>query len=308
MSLRVIKSGFLTLLQDYGRYGYQHVGLTHSGPLDEHAYLWANRLLANHYNAPQLEISYGVFAAEFLENSVIALCGADLHASLNGESVTPWQTYNAKQGDIIEFANPQHGLRAYLAIKGGFKVSETLSSVATVVRENLGGIDGDGAKVTVGDLIAYEKYAHQTTSRVPEKFIPSYSSFITLRFVPNVSMSSVGREAQAVFQNTTYEVTQAIDRMGYRLSGEAIQVPLEGIVSQGVSAGSIQLPKDGQPIVLMKDRQTMGGYPLLGCVSTLDLPLLAQSAPGVKVKFEAADVDTLEAELLLHKNFFNTKQ
>ncbi len=305
MSLRVIKSSFLTLLQDYGRYGYQHVGLTHSGPLDEHAYLWANRLLDNHYNAAQLEISYGVFAAEFLEDSVIALCGADLRATLGGKSITPWQTYNIKRGDIIEFASPKHGLRAYLAIKGGFKVTETLSSVAAVVRENLGGLNGDGSKVSPGDQIVYEKKAHQMTSRVPEKFIPAYSSSITLRFVPNISVSSAGLDAQAVFQNTPYEVTQNIDRMGYRLSGEPIQVPLEGIVSQGISVGSIQLPKDGQPIVLMKDRQTMGGYPLLGCVTAIDLPLLAQSSPGTKVKFRAVDIDDVESELVIYKKFFN---
>ena len=199
MSLRVIKSGFLTLLQDYGRYGYQHIGLTHSGPLDEHAYLWANRLLANHYNAPQLEISYGVFAAEFLEDSVIALCGADLNARLNGKGIAPWQSYNINRGDIIEFASPKSGLRAYLAIKDGFNVDQTLSSVATVVRENLGGLNGDGEKIIAGDQIAYQKKSHQTTSRVPEEFIPLYSSPITLRFVPNVSVTSAGPDVQTVF-------------------------------------------------------------------------------------------------------------
>ena len=307
MSLHIIQSGFLSLLQDYGRYGYHHSGLTHGGPLDEHAFLWANRLLANHYNASQIEISYGVFKAEFLEDSVIALCGADLNASINGKPIMPWQTYNINRGDIIEFGCPKQGLRAYLAIKGGFNVAKTLSSVATVLRENIGGLNGDGGKLTVGDCIAYEKQPHQTTICVPEIFIPAYLSSITLRFVPNVSLASAGCDVQRDFQRHTYEVTQNIDRMGYRLSGKEINAPLNGIVSQGVSMGSIQLPKDGQPIVLMKDRQTMGGYPLLGCVSTLDLPMLAQSAPGVKVNFKAVDVDDLEAELLQHKQFFNTR-
>jgi len=103
MSLHVIKSGFLTLLQDYGRYGYQDIGLTHSGPLDEHAYLWANRLLANHHNAAQLEISYGVFSAQFLEDTIIALCGADLNAAINDKAVLPWQTVNIQKGDVITF-------------------------------------------------------------------------------------------------------------------------------------------------------------------------------------------------------------
>lgn len=306
MSLKVIKSGFLTLIQDYGRYGYQHVGLTHGGPLDEHAYLWANRLLMNDYNAPQLEISYGFFRATFFEKSVIALCGADLNASLNNNKISPWQTYNVNRGDTIELVNPKHGLRTYLAIKGGFNIVNALSSAATVVREKLGGLNGDGVKINANDQITYEKFVHQTVSRVPEKFIPNYSPSINLRYVPNVSVNSAGEKAQSTFQNTVYEVTQRIDRMGYRLSGHPIECPLDGIVSQGVSVGSIQLPKDGQPIVLMKDCQTMGGYPLLGCVSALDLSLLAQSAPGVKVSFEAVDVDALEAELLIHKKFFFT--
>lgn len=307
MALRISKSGFLSLLQDYGRYGYQHVGLTHSGPLDEHAFLWANRLLGNHYNAAQLEISYGVFSAEFTEQTVIALCGADLNATINGKAALPWQTYNIRKGDVIDFATPQTGLRCYLAIKGGFNIEKTLSSVSTVVREKLGGLNGDGVKLAAGDILSYERSLLQGTTHVPEKFIPYYKQSITLRFVPNISKTSAGINAQKTFQNTRFEVTQNIDRMGYRLSGEPIVASLEGIVSQGISAGTIQLPKDGQPIVLMKDRQTMGGYPLLGCVSTLDLPLLAQSAPGVSVSFEAVSVDELEAELLLHKTFFNAR-
>jgi len=134
-----------------------------------------------------------------------------------------------------------------------------------------------------------------------------YKKSITLRFIPNVSIASAGVEALDIFQRRVYTITQNIDRMGYRLSGEPISASLTGIVSQGVSVGAIQLPQDGQPIVLMKDRQTMGGYPLIGCVSALDLPLLAQSAPGVKVKFKVADIDALEAELLAHKRFFNTR-
>ncbi len=306
MSLRVIKSGFLGLLQDYGRYGYQHIGLTHSGPMDECAHLWANRLLGNRYDAAQVEVSYGVFSAEFTKETVIALCGADLNATINNRPVLPWQTYNVNKGDIIDFVSPRTGLRCYLAVKGGFNITKSISSAATVVRENLGGLNGDGEKLRAENVIAYGKSIHQKVTRcVPDIYIPRYEQSITLRFVPNLSLTSAGIDAQEAFQHTSYEVTQNIDRMGYRLSGEPIKASLGGIISQGVSLGAIQLPKDGQPIVLMKDRQTMGGYPLLGCVSTLDLPLLSQSTPGVRVKFKAVDVDELEAELLQYQQFFN---
>jgi len=307
MALQIIKSSFLSLLQDYGRYGYQHTGLTHSGPLDEHAFLWANRLLGNDYNAPQIEISYGVFAAEFTEETVIALCGADLNTSINNQNISPWQTYNVCKGDVINFVKPKFGLRCYLAIKGGFKIDKTLSSVATVMREKLGGLKGDGAKLAAGATLTYKKSPPQQITTVAKKYIPHYKQEVTLRFVPNSTIASAGVDALQALQAQQFTVSQKIDRMAYRLSGSPIESGLTGIVSQGVSAGSIQLPKDGQPIVLMKDCQTMGGYPLLGCVSALDLALLAQAAPGVKVEFKKVDVDRLESEWLTHKKFFNTQ-
>ena len=106
MSLHVLKTGFLSLIQDYGRYGYQHMGVTHSGPLDENAFLWANRLLGNHYNAPQIEVSYGAFSATFLEQTMIAVCGADLSATLNEQAISPWRTYAVNTGDTISFKAP----------------------------------------------------------------------------------------------------------------------------------------------------------------------------------------------------------
>jgi biotin-dependent carboxylase-like uncharacterized protein len=304
MSLQVIKAGFLSLIQDYGRYGYQHIGVTHSGPLDENAFLWANRLLGNHYSAAQIEVSYGAFSATFLKPTMVALCGADLSATLNEEAISPWQTYAVNAGDTISFKAPVTGLRSYLAVKGGFAVDPQLSSCATVVREKLGGIHQDGAKLAEGDVINYISQPHVLVKRVPLKFAAVYSTKIKLRFIPNVSETSAGEHAIKTLTHHTYEVTPNIDRMGYRLSGEVIKTPLSGIISQGISLGAIQVPKDGQPIVLMRDRQTMGGYPLLGCVSGLDLGKLSQSLPGTKISFVPIHVEEAEAELILHKKFF----
>ena len=305
MSLQVLTAGFLTLLQDYGRYGYQSIGVTNGGPLDEHAFLWANRLLNNDYNAAQLEVSYGGFSATFTQDSVIAICGADLGATLNQQKISPWRSYCVNSGDIIQFAAPVSGLRCYLAVKGGFNVTQQLSSCATVLREKLGGLSQDGSKIVEGDTLDYSGYTNAINKQVPTKFIPEYSKEILLRYIPNTSVNSAGELAQQHFTKSCYEVTQNIDRMGYRLCGEPIVTPLTGIISQGISMGSIQVPKDGQPIVLMRDRQTMGGYPLIGCVSYLDLCMLAQSLPGTKVFFTPIDVSEAETELILHKQFFN---
>jgi biotin-dependent carboxylase-like uncharacterized protein len=305
MSLNISKSGFLTLVQDYGRYGYQRIGVTNGGPLDEHAFLWANKLVGNDYNAAQLEISFGGFAATFTKETMIAVCGADLSATLNGKKISPWQSFQVKAGDNIAFASPASGLRTYLAVQGGFDVNEQLSSCSTVVREKLGGLSKDGGKVQDNDVLEYGLGTHEITKRVPEKFIPEYKSEVTLRFIPNFSAVSVGNSGYQLFIKKPYEVSQNIDRMGYRLSGEAIETKFTGIISQGISMGAIQVPKDGQPIVLMRDRQTMGGYPLIGCVAYLDLPLLAQSLPGTKVSFVPIDVNDAENELLLSKKFFD---
>lgn len=304
MILKVIKSGFLSLVQDYGRYGHQGIGVTNGGPLDEHAFLWANRLLGNHYNDAQIEVTFGGFSAQFFEDTMIAICGADLSATLNKLPIKPWQSYAVRAGDTISFASPIAGLRCYLAIKGGFIVEKQLSSCSTVLREKLGGIAQNGSKLSVGDCINYQPSLMAISKRVPPQFMGKYLKEITLRFIPNTSSTSAGKKVISTFINHSYEVTPNIDRMGYRLSGKVIDTPLDGIISQGISLGAIQVPKDGQPIVLMKDRQTMGGYPLLGCVSYLDLPKLAQSHPGTKVCFTPIDVDNAEAELVIHKKFF----
>jgi biotin-dependent carboxylase-like uncharacterized protein len=305
MSLDIIKSGFLSLIQDYGRYGYQRLGVTTGGPMDEHAFLWANYLLGNSFNAPALEISYGGFSARFTRQTMIAVCGADLSITINNLPLTPWQTYAVDVGDIIEFMMPKAGMRSYLAVKGGFNVSPHLHSCSTVIREKLGGLCHDGQKLQVNDKVDYETYPEEPSRRVPAKFVPQYSASINLRFVPNTSETGVDQHTIDAFVGQGYEVTQNIDRMGYRLSGTPINTDNVGIVSQGISMGSIQLPKDGQPIVLMRDRQTIGGYPLLGCIAALDISLLAQSAPGTKVWFTAVDIDDIEPELILYKKFFS---
>lgn len=304
MSLEVIKPGVLTLLQDYGRYGYQGLGVTTGGPMDEHAFLWANYLLGNNINAAVLEINYGGFEARVQSDGMIAICGADLGASINQQMISPWQSYFLKRGDSICFRTPRQGARAYLAIKGGFLVSPQLKSVSTVLREGLGGLHQTGKGVQAGDVIAFSESSQEVSKGVARGFIPEYANNMVLRFIPNLSITGVMQQALYQFESQSYRLTQHMDRMGYRLSGIPIANDQNGIISQGLSCGAIQLPEDGQPIVLMKDRQTIGGYPLIGCVAYLDLSLLAQALPAALVSFRAIDGASLEQELAEYKQFF----
>ncbi|MGH1441661.1 MAG: biotin-dependent carboxyltransferase family protein [Cellvibrionaceae bacterium] len=305
MSLEVISSGFLSLLQDFGRYGLQRNGITHGGPLDEHAFLWANRLLNNHYNAAQIEISFGGFAARFTKKTMMTVCGADLSATLNNKSIPLWETIVVNPGDELRFTSPRSGLRAYLSVKGGFDVTKHLGSSATVAREKLGGLKQNGEKLAEKEVLPYTAYQEEVARRVPLVYIPQYEKSVSLRFIPNRSVTGCSYEAINEFIQQKFKVSSQLDRMGYRLEGQAISNVSSGIISQGISLGTIQLPKDGQPIVLMKDRQTMGGYPQLGCVAYMDLSLLAQSMPGTELTFIPVTIDELEEELMAHKRFFH---
>ncbi|WP_299874494.1 biotin-dependent carboxyltransferase family protein [uncultured Cocleimonas sp.] len=310
-TLQIVKPGVISLLQDYGRYGMQHYGITNSGPMDEHAYLWANRLLQNNFNAPQIEICLGGFEARFSKPTRIAICGAHLHPTLNHKPLKTWHSYAIKAGDVLRFGGAHHGLYTYLAIAGGFDVKPQLSSCSTVMREHLGGIHQNGEKLVAGDSLDYPHYNERHikgtgpfSTVVPEAYIPSYPDKISIRFIPNYSENGCGEATLNKFTEQSYRVSNEINRMGYRLKGEALPHDGKSIISQGISTGFIQLPKDGQPIVLMKDRQTIGGYPLLGCVAHLDVAKLSQSKPGVEVEFVKVGIQQLESELVEHLEFF----
>ena len=304
MTMQVLNPGLLTLVQDFGRYRMQKYGITNSGPMDEHAFLWANKLLGNHFNASQLEICMGGFAARFEQNTVIAVCGAQGKITLNDQEINPWETYAVLAGDEVRIDFFSTGLYSYLAVKGGFDVEPQLHSTATVMRELLGGANHDGKKLFVKERFSYQESSHDFKSVIPSEYKPISNDEVCLRFVPNYSETGCSSEAISDFTQRSFTVSNEINRMGYRLKGDAIFNDRQGIISQGISVGTIQLPKDGQPIVLMKDRQTIGGYPQLGCVAYLDLAMLSQSKPGTQVRFQAADIVELEEDLKSYLDFF----
>lgn len=296
MSFEVLDAGMLALLQDAGRYGYQHIGVTTGGPMDEHAFFWANRLLGNAPNAAQIEINIGRLSLLAHDDTCIALTGADLGARINGEKAAPWRTYQIHRGDRIEFGMPVAGLRAYLAVAGGLKPSTKLGSCATVVREGLGGLDGHGQKLAKGNHVGFDRSNHRALACVPAGEIPDYHQDLHVGVIPSYQYPYFSPSERMKFFSDTYEVSQRIDRMGYRLTGTPIHSELDGIISEGIAFGAIQVPSDGQPIVLMKDRQTIGGYPKIGCLSALDAGQLAQRGPGALVRFYLADVADAEAQ------------
>ncbi|GHA09769.1 5-oxoprolinase subunit C family protein [Oceanisphaera arctica] len=304
MTLRILTPGPLSLIQDLGRHGHQHIGVSPGGPMDEHAFLWANRLLGNPLNAPQIEIAIGQFSCQFHADTTIALTGADMNATLNGQTVTVWHSLRIRAGDQLSLNGARRGIRTYLAVKDGFKVTDILGSCATVMRDSLGGAGGQGDKLAAQDLLRYNVTSPIPTRQVPLQFIPEYGQDIILSVIPGYQYDRFDKAERERFFSSEYTVTPQMDRMGYRLSGAAIQCQTSSLISEGIALGAIQIPADGQPIILMRDRQTIGGYPKIGCVTARDLSTLAQCQPGATVRFIEKELYQAEAERVIEQHFF----
>ncbi|MCW8334933.1 5-oxoprolinase subunit C family protein [Vibrio paucivorans] len=303
--LNVIKPGQLSLIQDFGRYGHSQSGVTQGGPVDDYAYSWANHLLSNPINSSTLEITLGQAEFKAQGDCELAIAGGNLNAKLDGRTLSNWSSFCVRKGQTLTFGLPSNGLRAYLAVKGGFNVLPQLGSTATVVRENLGGLEQQGLRLQAGDQLSFSshnlsKHTLQTTFR----YQPNYNLPLQLRVIESYQNELFSESAQQSIYQQTFQVSQHIDRMGYRLTGGNITPPSNGVISEGIALGSIQVPPNGEPIILLNDRQTIGGYPKFGCVARIDLPRLAQAKPGQEVQFVKGDLLGLQTVWAKWARFF----
>jgi len=279
MSFQVINGGIFTTVQDLGRYGYAHLGITSSGAMDEYAYKWALKLLGDK-NTNALEILLGGLILKAQADTTIALTGADLNFQINAKPAKLWQSINIKKGDTLSFGSQKSGMRAYLAVKGGFDTPYVKGSYATTIREGIGG------QLKSGDLLAYKSVEKQVTRRAKQEYIPQYTDSLTLRLVLGYQEHYFSDTQKEQFFASEYTLTQDMSRMGYQLSGPAIEPKSAQLISEGIAFGAVQIPKDGQPIVLLKERQTIGGYPKIGSILPQDCFKLSQMPIGSTIKFE----------------------
>jgi biotin-dependent carboxylase-like uncharacterized protein len=301
----VKQPGLLSLLQDRGRFGAHNLGLTTGGPLDSLAFDWANRLLDNDTNATCLEISFGGLVLEAELDTSFVITGATAPCKLNGETITQWQTQYIHTGDKLEIGFAKAGTRSYLAVNGGFDISASFGSSSTVVREKIGGLRGD--KLQAGDHLPCSSTTLAKNYCLAEADRPFYGDSASLRVVPGYQQAAFGPLQQWRFFNTEYSLSERCDRMGFRLEGETVHSSIVGMLSEGICHGAIQIPADGQPIVLMNDRQTIGGYPKIGAVIPCDTARLSQLSPGSKVRFEAISIEQAHnIHCLEHARFART--
>ena len=301
MSIQVIKAGALTSVQDLGRYGYQRFGVPVNGAMDEWSHRLANRLVGNPETEATLECTLTGPSLLFKSNQLISICGADLSPTIDRRPFPQGRPVLVRAGAQLDFGKCERGARTYIAVSGGYQIASVMDSKSTYLRGAFGGFSGRALQK--GDVIkigmAQMKDCYLALSRVfnatRDNFVaPSWAAVSTtcapspgvVRVIAGQQWQAFTEEAQKKFTSATFCISAQSDRMGYRMEGVALALrqPIE-MISEAVCFGTIQVPPDGNPIVLMADRQTTGGYPKIAQVATVDLPLLAQMLPQQKLRF-----------------------
>ncbi|WP_434768077.1 biotin-dependent carboxyltransferase family protein [Pseudomonas triticicola] len=285
----------LCLLQDAGRFGVRHLGVTQGGAADWCSMSWANWLLGNELDAAVVEITLGGFAVVAEEDCLLALAGADLGAQIDGQSLTPWRSFRLAKGQTLRFTQPLLGARVYLAAPGGFTAPKVLGSSATVLREELGGLDGMGLPLAKEAALDYSGEV-LAGREMPATRRPDFKMDMPLDLVLGAQIGQFSGQSLFDVFNSTWTIDSRADRMGIRLLGAALQYQGAPMISEGIPLGAVQVPPDGQPIVLLNDRQTIGGYPRLGALTPLALARLAQCLPGAKVRLRPVVQDVAHRE------------
>jgi antagonist of KipI len=282
--LRILDPGILTTIQDAGRWGYQVYGVPVSGAMDAGALRAANQLVGNAPDAAALEI-HSPIALQTDAPHLIALTGADARFEFNGRAMPGWMSVFVRAGTTIEIAPRRAGGWIYLAVCGGIDVPRVLGSRSTFVRGNFGGLEGRA--LAPGDQIPIGAYMSDDCAAAAGRSAraPAYQSEIRVMLGPHDDWFTPA--AITALTRTEYTLTETADRMGYRLHGSALaRARTQELISCGIPLGAIQVPPDGQPIVLMADHQTAGGYPVIATVVSDDIARVAQSAPGDHLKFQ----------------------
>ena len=296
---KVIKPGFFTTVQDLGRPGFQRFGVPVSGAMDDYALTAANLLVGNVPNDACLEITRLGPELEFLRDAQITIAGAVQSAKVNGEGVACWRTLRIREGDVLSLGTSLNGCRAYLAVRGGIDVPTVLGSKSTYVRGGFGGFRGRQLK-TGDTLEAFENRVPLDAGfSMPRDLIPEYKDELVVEVVLGPQSEYFSEKGLDAFLSSVYVVTSESDRMGYRLEGREIEHKgVLDMVSDAIPVGAVQVPRNGKPIVLMRDAQTTGGYPKIAVVTTPDISRLGQAKPNSRIRFSEVSPTRAREKLL----------
>ena len=285
-TFRVITPGALTTIQDLGREGYGQYGIPVSGAMDRFSFQAANLLVGNDPGAAGLEITLYRLKMAILRTVRVAVTGGDMNPTLDGVTLPMWQTVELSAGSTLLFKTIKQGARAYLAVEGGIDAPLLLGSRSTNQKAHL------GKALQKGDIIQTLSSKNPASlHRVPDAFIPQFSKEAEIRVVMGPQDDYFTERGVETFLGEAYTITSESDRQGYRLQGTPIEhVSAADIISDAILPGSIQVPGNGQPIILMMDAQTTGGYTKIACVIGPDIDVLAQILPGRRVRFRQVSI------------------
>lgn len=302
MGIVVENPGIQTTVQDEGRFGYQQYGVSPAGPMDTKSFFLANILVGNKRGESALEMTFMGPTLKFEKDNIIAVTGANVSPTVNNEPIPMYQAVLVHAGDTVAFGVATGGARAYIAFAGGLDVPVVMGSKATLMRNKIGGVEG--RKLEKGDAIGFVNPKTSLPKMEMRKLEPEKfpQKEVTLRVVTGPQDTAFSEEEVRKFFWYSATITNEFDRMGCRLEREE---PLHHIkdgntISDGIVFGSIQVPTNGQPIIMLADRQTTGGYTKIGTVISVDLPKLAQAQPGYKVHFVRVGIQ-LAQELYLRQ-------
>lgn len=312
MHMTILSPGPLSTVQDEGRFGAMGMGFSPGGAMDVYSMKLANLLAGNAPGLGVIEMTMAGLTARFDCSCVIALTGADMGPRINGIPIDMYRAIALSPGDTLSMEAARNGVRAYLAVSGGFALPSVMGSVSTNLKCGLGGFQG--RKLQKGDRLPLNQ-GMSLPGTGDRRVTPRnrYPDTITLRVLPGPQEDAFTERGIAAFLGEAYTVTAQSDRMGIRLSGEKIENKNGvDILSDGIATGSVQIPASGMPIIMMADRQTTGGYAKIATVISADLKLAAQARPGTRIRFakvsqreavrlrreEARELKRLEYELL----------
>lgn len=295
--IEVISTGLFTTVQDEGRWGYQAFGMPVAGAMDRYAFRVANILAGNPPAAACLEMTLTGDSLKFDQETFVAVGGADMQATLNGDPVAAWSAFPVPAGGVLAFGYASEGCRSYLAVHGGIDVPPVLGSRSTYTRAAVGGVEGRKLRASDRLNIGAQNLPANDSCALPAEYRPTYGSHITLRVLLGPQDDLFTAEGLATLFNNSYTISNDADRMGFRLQGPVISHKAKAdIVSDALCQGAIQVPGHGMPIVMMADRATTGGYTKIGTVIGPDLTLMAQAKPGDTVSFrQCSDGGAVEA-------------
>ena len=312
MKVLVCSAGYLSSVQDLGRTGYRQSGVSVGGALDPHALRVANALVGNNDDVAGLEATLGTLRLQFQDERTVAWCGGEFSVRIGDTEFSPGHAGRVASGDELTITAPNAGGRAWLAISGGIDVRIVLGSRSTDLRGNFGGFEGralrDGDELALGIKERRFEIADGETRRfqiaapwgAPAPWAAVSNRNPVLRVVRGTEWDRFTEEAQYSLVTRAFTVSSDSDRMGVRLEGpELRRRDARDLLSEAVAPGTIQVPPNGRPILLLGDCQTIGGYPKIAHVITVDLPFAAQLSPGQTLRFQ--EVSLAEAHLLLRQ-------